>query len=129
MAVFDDALADLAFMALDHGLESVRASGGPLIPFVITESQGAGRELTRFAGSTLEEGQAEARRHLQTLKPDRAVLAWDGYITLQGPRTDAIYVSAYSAGADKALILVQRYSPAAEAVGNPAMVGDEGPLF
>ena len=30
-------LMDVIFLALDHGIESVKSSGGPLIPFVITE--------------------------------------------------------------------------------------------
>jgi hypothetical protein len=129
VAVLDQELAELAFLALDHGLDSVRASGGPLIPFVITESEDSGRRLTRFLAGTLEESQAEARRQLQALHPSRAVLAWDGYVTIDGVRTDGIFVSAYTAGTDKSLILVQRYSAGAVAVGNPARVGDEAPLY
>ena len=48
--------ADLVFFALDHGVDSVRASSGPLIPFVVVEQDGK-RELHRFATQRLEEGQ------------------------------------------------------------------------
>ena len=38
---YSQELIELAFAALDHGIDSVR-EGGPLIPFVMTES-GEGR--------------------------------------------------------------------------------------
>jgi len=31
----NEKFADLVFLALDHGVESVRESGGPLVPFVM----------------------------------------------------------------------------------------------
>lgn len=37
-----DALVELAFAALDHGLESVRDGDGPLVPFALTEGPRAG---------------------------------------------------------------------------------------
>src|SRR5262245_27754675 len=52
--------ADLCFLALDHGVDSVRTGGGPLTPFVAFEQDGK-RELRRFAAERLEEGQQRAR--------------------------------------------------------------------
>jgi hypothetical protein len=56
-------LMDIIFLALDHGIESVRSSGGPLTPFVIT--QGSERNLTRCASEKLEEALANAREYSQ----------------------------------------------------------------
>jgi hypothetical protein len=46
-------LMDVIFLALDHGIESVKSSGGPLIPFVVTE--GSERKLDVFVLEQLEE--------------------------------------------------------------------------
>ena len=54
---YSQELIDLAFAALDHGIDSVR-EGGPLIPFVMSET-GSERTLTRFAAEMLEEGLEE----------------------------------------------------------------------
>lgn len=129
MASLDDRLAGLAFFAIDHGLQSVRGGGGALIPFVVSEHESDGRKLVRFATETLQKSQAEARRYLASLGADRAVLAWDGYVTIDGARTDAILVSAYAAGQDRSLILAQRYQPGTAApLGNAALIGEEPPL-
>jgi hypothetical protein len=49
-------LMDVIFLALDHGIESVKSSGGPLIPFVVTE--GSERKLDVFVLEQLEEALA-----------------------------------------------------------------------
>ena len=53
-----DELMNLAFFALDHGVESVK-EGGPLVPFAVIENAD-GRSLSRFVAETLEEGQEQA---------------------------------------------------------------------
>ena len=45
---YSQELIDVAFAALDHGIDSVR-EGGPLIPFVMSET-GSERTLTRYRG-------------------------------------------------------------------------------
>ena len=55
---YSQELIDLAFAALDHGIDSVR-EGGSLIPFVMTESD-EGRTLDRFASDLLEDAVAQA---------------------------------------------------------------------
>jgi predicted nucleotidyltransferase len=60
---YSQELIDLAFAALDHGIDSVR-EGGPLIPFVMTERD-EGRTLDRFASDLLEDAVAQAVAHVQ----------------------------------------------------------------
>ena len=58
---------NLVFLALDHGIESVRG-GGPSIPFVVAETAGE-RHLQRFVANTLEERLHHARAAASAL-PD-----------------------------------------------------------
>ena len=121
--------ADLVFLALDHGIDSVRASGGPLIPFIVVEQDGK-RELHRFATERLEEGQQRAREAIAA-SPQTATayaMAYDGYITVQGVKFDAILVEASERGRPAGVRMAQRYTPKNslrdfQTVGNPALLG------
>ena len=122
--------ADLVFLALDHGVDSVRASGGPLIPFVAFEQDGK-RELHRFATQRLEEGQQRAREAIAAFPPSVTAyaLAYDGYITVQGAKFDAILVEASERGRPAGVRMAQRYIPkkflrSFQTVGNPALLGE-----
>lgn len=133
MAVPSDQLTGLALFALDHAVGSIVA-GGPLVPFAVTEA-GGDRTLTRFAGD-LEGAQQAARSSVRTaVGIDRAVVAWDGYLTAEGVRTDAIFVEASEAGASESLMLAQRYhvtgriKKRVEPTGNAAMLPPGDPLF
>lgn len=125
-----EAFADLVFLALDHGVDSIRASGGPLTPFIVVEQDGK-RELHRFASERLEEGQQQARNAIAAL-PSTATayaLAYDGYITVQGTKYDAILVEASERGRPSGVHMAQRYTPkkflrSFQTVGNPAMLGE-----
>jgi hypothetical protein len=127
-----DELMELAFFALDHGVESVR-EGGPLIPFAVTETA-AGRDLSRFMAETLEQGQEEARRHVRSQPDaDRVAVAYDGYATIEGERSDAIFVEAHERGQPASVIILQRYRPRGrlkkfDTIGNPALAGEAAPL-
>ncbi len=124
---------ELAFAALDHGIASV-ADGGPLIPFAMIETP-AGRTLARFVADTLEEGQARAREHVgAAADAQRAAVAYDGYLTLEGIRSDAIFVEAQERGEAAAVVFAQRYRPAGrfkkfDTVGNAGFFGTGDPLF
>jgi hypothetical protein len=129
-----DGLADFAIFALEHGVNSVE-EGGPLIPFVMWAKEGDDSEMQRFVTPLVEEGVKLAQEFARTLsqKADAAVVAWDGYLTRDGNREDAIFVQAYEAGDKASFIFAQRYTPAAdapaEAVGNPILCAVEEPLF
>lgn len=123
-------LADLVFLALDHGIDSVRASGEPLTPFVMVEQNGQ-RELHRFATERLEEGQQRAREAVAALPPTATAyaLAYDGYLIIGGTKFDAILVEASERGRTAAVRMAQRYTPkrflrSFQIVGNPALLGE-----
>jgi hypothetical protein len=133
-------LASLSQKALEHGLGSIEDNLGPLIPFtlVVDESHPDPTErrivLTRFAAEFLEESLQQAQG---SIVPGpgiaRYAIAWDGYVTVEGRKWDAILVEAGDASAPDGMLLAQRYE-AKEAgffskkrrnvgVGNPLAVG------
>ncbi|MCY4725137.1 hypothetical protein NYO98_02525 [Nocardioides sp. STR2] len=137
-----DPLLNLAFTGLDHAIDSVEVSGGPLIPFCF-ERAGDRLSLHRFVAERLEDGVAEVERRLEAVvagddedrtpevdpEVDGACGAWDGYITVEGRRTDAVLVRAVDhTGAD--VVLAQRYEvrgllrKTARRVGNVALLAD-----
>src|SRR5688500_10666221 len=122
--------ADLVFFTLDHAVDCVRASSGPLIPFVVVDQDGK-RELHRFATERLEEGQQRAREAVTALPQNATAyaLAYDGYITVQGTNFDAILVEASERGRPAGVRMAQRYTPkkflrSFRTVGNPALLGE-----
>jgi hypothetical protein len=126
---YSQELIDLAFAALDHGIDSVR-EGGPLIPFVMSET-GSERTLTRFAAEMLEEGLEQGITHVVAKRADagtRHVLVYDGYVRLpDGERSDAIYAEGVEADSSVVMGLAQRYRPKKalrrfEALGNPMLL-------
>lgn len=129
-----DELTDLTSFALDHAVNSV-SSGGPLIPFVVVENV-QGRRLARFAAATLEEGVAQARNHLATADHGdarRLAVAYDGYLSIDGGRWDAVYIEAQDTGTAQAFVFPQRYKPKARlrkfrSVGDAVSLGAVDPL-
>jgi hypothetical protein len=67
-------LMDVIFLALDHGIESVKLSGDPLIPFVVTE--GLERRLDVFVLERLEEAVAKAREFVDKANPEITFYAY-----------------------------------------------------
>lgn len=124
-------LADLAFLTLDHALDSISA-GGPLIPLVLAESP-AGRNGHRFLAESLEVGLEQAKQFVaDDTAWDRAVLAYDGYLTTGDGRHDAIYVMAWDRGSATACAMAHRYVPGDEGrplerMGNPVYLGSAPP--
>ncbi len=103
----------VAFFALDHAMESVVASGGPLVPFaVVTGSGGISQgdvSIARFPGD-MERGQEEARKHVSDSGASTAAVAWDGFLTVEGKRSDAVFVEAFEVGDSESVVLAQRYA-------------------
>jgi hypothetical protein len=121
-------LTNLAFFALDHAVESVR-DGCPLIPFLLTEGE-AGRDLKRFVGETLEASLQQARAHARTASDvTRVAIAYDGYVTVDGERSDAVFVEAQDRCETAGITLAQRYRPGGRfkkfaTLGNPGFMGE-----
>jgi hypothetical protein len=128
---------DVVFAGLDHGIDSVRG-GGPLVPFVIVEHDGA-RALRRFVVGDpfeLEESVAQAAlfaREAAGLSGDRLVLVYDAYLRMSDERFDATYAEGIEGGS-LAAIIAQRYRPKGrirglETIGNAqALPPDMGRL-
>ena len=121
-------LIDLAFAALDHGFDSVAASGGPLIPFAFYELNGE-RRLERAVAERVEVGLAMLRTRVADMQDATTAIAYDGYLTTGEGRFDAIHVEArHPSGAT--LTLAQRYElkgrfrKHAERVGNAVLIAD-----
>jgi hypothetical protein len=134
---YSEELVSLAFTALDHAIDSVVASGADLVPFVIRETDNH-RSLDRYVtGDRLEESVSTARQSVRDEpSPDRAALAWDGYLTTSDGRQEAVFVESYEQGDPGGFIMAQRYQRTGflkkkrEPVGNPALVEkDSAPLF
>src|SRR5690606_33230203 len=101
-----DALKDLVDIAFEHAFESIDG-GDTLVPFAILEEAGE-RTLHRYVAETYEGGLATGRRKLKSAMPDRAVLAWDGFVTTPEGRFDAIFVEAQERGGHS-FVLAVRY--------------------
>ncbi len=127
----DPRLMELVFMALDHGVDSIRSSGGPLVPFLMTETEDA-RNIHRFVTERLEDGPVEARNALWSAeeRPQFAVVCYDGYLTAEGRRYDAVMAEAYDMNDPFCYLLAQRYKPKAflsrfTTIGNAAFIGTQ----
>ena len=125
---------NFALFALDHATESVVSSGGPLVPFALIEADGE-RSLQRYVGD-LEDAEQQARDAVRTASGvTRAAVAWDGYLTADGERTDAVLAEASEAGDPESVLLAQQYVVTArirkkiEVRGNAALAARGNPLF
>lgn len=129
-------LMGLVVEAVDHGVESVRElAGDPFIPFVLTHGEGDDRQLQRFAATDMHQALSGAHAHLrQAGGLVRAALAYDGYVTVDGQRGDAVFVKAQERGREHSLLFAQRYRPASDTdqfatSGSVVFVGHGEPLF
>jgi len=100
------------------------------LAYVVVEQDGK-RELLRFATERLEEGLQRAREAVAALPQSATAyaLAYDGYITLQGAKFDAILVEASERGRPAGVRMAQRYTRkkflrSFRTVGNPALLGE-----
>jgi hypothetical protein len=124
-------LNDLMFQVLDHAVASIRDSGGPLTPFSIAEDGSGEKTLTRYAAERLEEGEAQGKRKIEEARAGivRYAFAWDGFVTIEGKKWDAILVEAGDKIEETGILLCQRYQKkgflrkGVEPVGNPGFLG------
>lgn len=120
---------DLVATALGRALDDVVATGGPLAPMSVHAIEG-GVDIRRFTDGRLEEALSGAREELAGT-PGDWVLLWDGYLTIDEWRTDALYAHLEVDGQDTAHLFAWRYGreEGAEEVGplEPAMyLGEDG---
>jgi hypothetical protein len=111
VGAFEPGFSDFLSLTLNHGVGSVE-DGGPLIPFVLAESKGQ-RQLQRFALERLEESVKAAFAFASVThgEADRVAVAFDGFLTWEGERTDAIYVETLDRPTATHVLVAQRYKP------------------
>lgn len=128
----DKTFAELVFAALDHATFSLEGPTlAPLIPFAMTRA-GEQRRLNRFLGADYQADVDHALTFARQGDFDCWAVAWDGYITLEGERSDAVFVRAARRHANQAVLFAWRYErPAPTAalrkLGNPVFLGHEPP--
>ena len=126
---------DIAFLGLDHGVNSVDG-GEDLVPFAMTDN-GGGLVLSRFVADTFEQGLANAREHVRAATSlMRAVIVYEGFMTMDGKRQPTVVAEAYRKGDEFGIVLVQRFEKVGllkkrlRPVGNPALVDQTAdPIF
>lgn len=118
-----------------HALSSVD-DGADLIPFVLRVDAGE-TTIHRYVAEQLEESVSLARRSLvDEAEAQRAVLAYDGYTTIEGERMDTLFVEAFEQGGSSTLSIAQRTRTTGwlkkkrRSFGDPILVSAEAdPLF
>lgn len=127
-----DAVAELAGFFAAHAVWCV-SDGESLIPFAAYDTPGGKREMVRFAADRLENGVAAGKEWIAK-NPEhasRAVLVFDGFVTLTSGKTDAIAITArdFTQG-DAELTIAVPYRPATNskgfAVHRPKFLGYKG---
>jgi hypothetical protein len=125
----DEPLLELVLLGLDHGIDSIRDSGGPLVPFVITEGE-AGRDVHRFVDERSDVALKKAYEFVRRRLPDciRAAVVHDGFTTIDGVRNDAVLALGCMNGNAETFLFAQRYSPTAllrgfRTIGHPTYLG------
>jgi len=131
----DPKFMDFIFSGLDHAIYSIRDTGGPLIPFIMIQT-GEKKELKRFVTEKYEDRPLMAEQHIKTSspKPDFALIAFDGYITWENKKYDAVIVRAFDRKQDEGFTFSQRYhrkqtGEGIEPTGNSAFIGKEPNLL
>lgn len=130
----DQELLALVGAALDHAVDSI-AGGAWLVPFAIVELPDGQRQLKRFVAEPYEAGVARMREAIAgAVGALRVVIAFDGYATADGERSDAVIVEAQDVRRDLAVGFALRYQPASDdaafrVIGDPMFMGAVGPLM
>lgn len=139
MTIWDDttdSTKELVFTALDYALENAQLSEQPFTPFSFAQHENGETTLTRFAvdpATDVPETLDQARKHLETVGPGTTAitLAYDGYTTYEGQRTEAVFVETHQLTLSRAFVLTQRYlrtDGEIETLGDPLLQAELEPL-
>jgi hypothetical protein len=124
-----EAVSNLALVALEHGLAD-RQGGADFSPFVLIESDGCCYVRHCRDANPVNEAAAFLRR-----EPDTSgtyALAYDGFVTVEDTKFDAVLVIAGEFGSPGAFVFTQRYDASATPltlVGEPAFIGEHASLL
>ncbi|MCX6738518.1 MAG: hypothetical protein NT098_00505 [Candidatus Parcubacteria bacterium] len=116
---------DLLFRALEHAVNSI-TDGEILFPFVMTPTN-----VQRFVSDRIENGKEQAEKYIEDQKTEPLLcLAYDGFVTLEAIKEDAVFVVGIDRDRGKKIIMAQRYKPKSDlskltVVGNPILVEEQ----
>lgn len=139
MTIWDDtadSTKELMFTSLDYALENAQLSDQPFTPFSFARHPDGTATLTRFPtppGADIPETLEAARAHLAQTDPGTTALtlAYDGYTTYEGERTEAVFIETHQLNLPRTLVLAQRYLRQAgdiHPLGNPLLQAEVDPL-
>jgi hypothetical protein len=106
---------DFTLNLLEVGMEYAEESENGFIPFAAILGHDGSHDLWPLVDDedspTVDGGVALGRQSLQGVDGSAhcVALVWDGYITLDGERTEAVFVEAYKLGRPASVLMVQRY--------------------
>ncbi len=125
-----EGLVELMFKGLDHGIGSIQDSEGLLIAFSLFQRNGE-IKIVRFVTDKVEEGPIQAQKHLQKMdeKPDFAIIAYEGIVTIENEKFDAVIVEGFDKNDADGYVLAQRFKRKTadstfEAIGNAGYFGN-----
>lgn len=127
----DDEFMKFVFSGIDLAVETTKERGKAVIPFVMI-MKGEDQRLQRFDSETYNDSVKLAENHIRKLtpKPDYALLVYDGVLSIEGRKNEAIYVKAYDKKEQKGLVMAQRYQPNTDdldfqLINKPALISKE----
>ena len=88
-------LRNFILLGINQAICSLFPGDGPFVPFAMIVSGDDKRQIT-FATEDVDDGIREAELYIKTLspEPDLSLIAFDGFITLDGEKYDAVFVRA-----------------------------------
>lgn len=115
--------------ALDHAVQLKKDGIDPMIPFAFVYSNDNGT-LKSFLGNSPEYADKMFERTLIEEKPDFVIYGYDGYLTVEGSKYDAILLKAFDRGDNTIYLVGQRFQPKTDKeeciiIGNPTFIGSE----
>lgn len=125
-----EGLVELMFKGLDHGIGSIEDSEGLLIAFSLFQ-QNSEIKIVRFVTDKLQDGPIQAQKYLQKMdkNPDFAIIAYEGIVTIENEKFDAVIVEGFDKNDADGYVLAQRFKRKTaktefEAIGNAGYFGN-----
>lgn len=127
-----DLIGHLLF-ALNHSMDLKRDGVDPMISFAVV-IKGKDQVLKAFAGDRPDYADRMFEKTINEERPDYVVYAYDGYVTVEGIKNDAVLLKAFDRNDSEIYLVGQRFKPKSdgegfEQIGNPAFLGTTGNIY
>lgn len=124
-----ESLTSKLISVLDHAVGLKKNGIDPMIPFAFVYVGESGT-IKSFVGDTPEYADKMFEKTILEDKPDYAIYGYDGYLTIEGRKTDAILLKAFDKTDTVIYLVGQRFTPKQSdtdfaTIGNPAFLGTE----